>query len=449
MTFTLPPSLTTSYPPSQRVVRRAFMINICLTSCAPGEAALNAPPKFEQDMVKREVGENDVFVGIAGLKSLDMIALIGRDASKGRYKKAVLFDINEHQIAATKKTLDLIRENETADGFIAAFTKSYPDYLRPPAPGEPDYHAYMALTEGEKGRFYNAFGSSYQPHTQEQISKYMQRFKIGRDTNWLHPENYKYIRQLVLNDDIAVATMDLRDPERIATLARTLKVNGQRAGDVYISSAMDFADPHLRTDYYSKGSTVEQAKAFYDNLLLLADDKTGYISSQTSGSMPILQSYHLEHLDKATVQKARDAIPAHELPCDQQDYSMLINAGDMVWRLHSFPPRPAGERHPAQPRYFRVFSEMPSNNRAQLDEQIELIDKILAEKQGIKLAAPEVGKNTPDGDYFEYEKKYTESPYVQLSSKVFQLSPDATDSTVNELMLKLITGLGAAKRAVS
>jgi hypothetical protein len=307
----------------------------------------------------------------------------------------------------------------------------------------------MALSQNEKEQFYNAFGSSYQPSTTEHLQLYLDRVHNGRECSWLAPENYDHIRNMVLHDDIAVATMDLRDSKRIDALSEWLDRQNLRIGDAYISSAMDFADPHLKTDYYSKSMTIEQARAFFDNLLSIGDDHTAFVVSHALGTVPILQSYHLDHIQKDEIRKIRDGLPQQEPPWQERTYSILINAGGRVWRIQSFDGQSYDNMKLNTGRYLRIFSEVPSSDKAGIQSQLDVINRVLESLPGVSTHPVTDIEKAADTRYFDYQAGEATHPYFQLSSRVFQLAPDAGDATIDSLIDRIKTALDGPKKMVS
>lgn len=466
----LPGDIQGSYPAQARIIRRPFLINVCLSAARPpnsetgdlGETevrpgAITPEYQFEKDQRAHAVGDKDVFVGIAGFRSLDFLSMVGKDTDpKKQYKHAVLFDVNERQIRAMQKVMGIIKESDTPEQFCRRFSEIYDTYMRPPGPGEPNYDAFHKMTPAEQMEFYSAFGCGYQPQTGEQLMKYFERAVNSTEHSWLHPENYAYIRQLVLHKDIEMAIIDLRDTTRMQSLSAWVRGNGLHIGHMYLSSATDFVDPNLKTDYYSRsrdqeGAALQQARDFYKNILNLTNKKTRFIISVPSTSAEILHSYHLKHVGQDYIRQQRDALPENEPSLDERSYSILFQAGGQVWRFASFGKQ--GGRYPRGHQYFRIFSQNFPEDRHVLEQQIGIINGILAGNSSVDHSSLEsLMKRWQEPDdiptdfkFFDHQRQSQSNRYVCLSSDAFQMDWRADHTSIETLIESVKKALNEIK----
>ena len=396
MPFILPEDITKPYEggDSRRIYRRPFILN----------NALSMPEEFERrlrtgqydngkpESVPETIDKHDVFMGVAGFKSLDLLALAGKDSpSERRYRRAVLFDGNEAQIDIMREVLTAIKANETSEQFIDAFVPIFEKYRTVPN------EALDKLTVSESPQNYDCcYGSFYQPRNEQELRETLAKLKQSPSA-WLHADNYGFIRDLVQKNQIATVIMDLRDPERVPQLHASLKSNKLRIGHLYISSIMDFADPSSKTDYNRiRTHPKRAAAAFYRHVLPsgedyngkiekclkpgemkskpipLTDKRTHFILSRVDDDMPILHSYRLEHSTPAKIAGHGKHVLANEKSDEHKSCSIVFKAGGQVWRLATF------EGTAPNSTYYRVFSyDYPKNGLEQLKKQIKQIDGVI------------------------------------------------------------------------
>ncbi|MDX1974749.1 MAG: hypothetical protein SFT92_03640 [Rickettsiales bacterium] len=484
MALTLSHTLFEPYPQTFRVVRRPFMLNAALVTQSRYSTSdgtiVNGKliNHYENKMADKQLSEKDVFIGIPGFKSLDFLALIGQKHQ--RYKQAVLCDMNEHQVAIQNDIFKLIAAHETPEGFAQAFADRYESYAQPPAPGTESYKAYEKISPEERREFLTAFGSMYQPGTKDQLEGHMQRLAHGFDCSWLQPNNYQAIREMVLSGSIATVILDLRDSKRMNLLHDSLEEQGLRVNDVYISSAMDFIDPHLKTDYYSKNdSSIKSGHDFCENLLALGDDRTNYIVSKAIGTSPILQSYQIENMSPEQLLAAKEALPqiGENIPWQDKDCSLLFSAGNQVWRLCSFhvmEPVKAQDGELADEhgnrikedgtpvlravpgsKYYRIFSELPHDN-SNIHEECADINATLAAHPAVRVLPNAPDARSEDEIYFQQNSAEEPSAgerrlgiyYGHISSQTFRLNEGANRGSLDAIVSAVQSRLSEYNRGL-
>jgi len=471
------------------VYRKPFLINAALTARAPNENHPGAGSHFETELANRDIKSNDVFIGIAGLKALDLLSLAGK-STQSAYQHAVLFDVNERQLEGMRAVLKLIKESPTALEFIEKFAPLQEEYLNPPERGRDGHGTYAQLKKEEKQSYHNVFGAGYQPHTVRQVKHYLLPIAGIRDIpqadgtvkyemtdppaglnrmhSWLQKDNYKRIRDMVMAEQIEIATMDLRDnqptpynepPAKVQQLIGWLAANQLRVGDCYVSSLLSFADPYQKYDYYSRSASWSEERRrthdFFGSLLALTDEHSRFIISEPTKDAPFLHTYHLKVVSQEHIRHLKNKLPYQEPPTEEKKYEVLFNAGGQVWRLAGFL-----EQDPATgintTKYFRIFSEGFAEDRAKLDKQIEIINKTLKDlyrqpekTHNMMFVTPDERLNPPlekrfDTTFFEYQKN-EEGANVILSSNPFAIRYDpatqdpaqAIEALIRELRGKL------------
>lgn len=477
MAFTkLPLELTKSYTPhDQRIIRRPFLINVAVgtqhhledlkaADVRERNVANHSATNFEQQMAGRAVGEKDVFLGISGFKSLDLISLIGVDTGK-RYQKAVLVDVNEQQEDSLERILPLIEQNDTPDKFIEAFAKAYPDYMAMPSWKTPRGWKKPQAREWEKEKTEShglAFGVSYQPPASI-IKSYLERFTgprnkdplLAKEASWLEEKNYQVIRAMVKAGDIQVAHMDLRDSTQINAMKKWLDDQELRVGDMYLSSLLGFAQDdyysHTKTSYGNTGG-VEQAKKMYNNLLSLTDEKSRYVCSVANPLQSILHTYHLESIDRSQFEKKKEELPDKEPAWDEKKWAALFSAGGKEWRLNSFDTRTNWEspieKEDKEHRYFRIFSEQtPPEFRQSALLQIKRINSLLEKMATDDRSIAFIDVKSLDTVFFDNEEAHSKAGHsAMLSSRPFVLTAGATEDTLENLMSSIHATLPQIRR---
>ncbi len=431
--LTIPSLLTEHYRSKDRIIRRPFPINMVLSMSDWNESRQTPEEeKFVARLRRREIKDGEVFTGIAGLKSLDLLAVIGSE-NHHTYRKAVLFDFNEQQLSVMQEILRLMRENVTPEAFIKQFSQEYPNYFKMP----------KGLHRKRKENFFTAFGSSYMPPPEqlEPILERAARFpkSPGSEPSWLEPENYKTIREMAVTDDIALVNVDMRDSRRMQILKGWLEAQQLMPGDMYLSSSLDFVDPNVKTDYYGKGGKhrLKEARNFYDNLLMLTDPQTHFLISVPDPEHSILHSYSMQALRRHDVEQRKAAL--HEGHWRQKRCSIPFSAGGQEWRLNSF--------ESANGRYFRIFTEMPPGNFGKIQVELQRINQMLQDQekaQDIRIIPPTEYPKSADDDpaffnnvaFFENEKHLppNHQRYALFSSEPFRYGEHAYEATLDCLV---------------
>ncbi len=453
----LPEELTTPYKPGDDyfVARKPFLINKNALMYGPDESALG-PSEFLDKIGRRKIKGNDVFVGIAGLKSLDILATAGKESTtRDPYQHVVLFDVNWHQTQAMNRVLELVKECPTAAEFKERFVPLYMEYMHRPEQVAGTFKAdkpeELAALREEQRSYFNAFGvnkEEYQPQTEATLRAYLK--EQGTDKaphSWLEETNYKNVRGMVESGKIKVINMDVRDEKRREALQQWLDGKDKdgneigaklHVGDMYISSVVGFMDPYLHTDYHSKPCGLAGAQKFYKDLLALVDDKGEFIVSNSHPDQQFMQTYHLNVLDRTQMQDIKDALPNAEPEPHEKHYDYIFGTKDQAWQVMSM----GGDKNPDDSSnilYFRITSERPPADISTLQNEIVAIDTVIdnvnaeLKRQGyaqITEPASERVKNQPDTKHFarmsELAERMQKHPDgvqdnldIQLSSKPF------------------------------
>lgn len=269
--FVLPETSIRSYGDERYVSRIPFLISDIVDDS-------NVAYRLRDEKIEH----NRVFMGICGLRALDLMVLAGRDCGPDQsYRQAMLFDVNERQVKSMNVILQLINECETVEAFKTAFLETYLKLIEKPKYSDrakTSQKAHMRCQENDN--YYGLLGRSNLPETREGVQKYFKEADDNFDS-WLQPEHYIEIRKLVTEGRIATATLDLRDKERFEAIRKDWEGKGLKLGHAYISSIMELLSPGRGTDYHSKPRAdrmgdIQQVK---DNIAMLADQKSRILSS--------------------------------------------------------------------------------------------------------------------------------------------------------------------------
>jgi hypothetical protein len=417
------------------ISRRPFLINKSVKTRRPQEQE----SLFEQHSASAKIANNDVFLGIAGFKSFDIVAQAGADSS---YQNIVLFDVNQRQIEAMDDIVQLIASCENREEFLVKFREKYPDYMRRP-PLERSTLANKGVAR-EYDEFFNVYGANkehYQPQTIESLDSYIAS-QLGSRESWLN--NYDVMHSLAREGKIKVVHLDLRDPERVHTLKAWLDAKGLHVGHMYLSSVMSFMDPKFKTDYHSHQATLPGIRKFYDDLLSMGDEKTSYIVSVPDEKKAFMQDYYLETRTREQIREMKKALPKSEPQPEERLYDFMFTAAtgtpnEQVFRIMTF-------RDSTGERYYRVATELPSIMPDELYKQIDGINYLLGNinsrlrtdrKPTIELLPEQQFNGTHDHQYFAMEEEAANrnvmhprsaSRGVHLSSQPFRLTgPGAND----------------------
>lgn len=372
----------------------------------------------------QNIAANEAYLGIVGQNSLDNLCLIGRDCK--RYGKAFLFDTNRRQISAMNMMIDIIKDANTPEEFIAEFSEAYMHYMDlPKNANDPDYFKYNAMSTDEKKRFFDVFGAShpkYQPQTAQEIRDYLKE-KAKDKNNWLNKDNYGYIHNIVANDNLKTVNLDLCDINKVNDFKEFLDKNGLKVGDFYLSSIKGFMDPRLQTSYYSTSKdSFKKTAAFYDNILTLTGDDSRFLVSQHEEDKPFLHDYTITVANRQEIEDELAEMQAIGAPPDNQKcHDYIFTAGDRQWRMMSFDSLSDG-------RYYRLFSANPTSDCYILQEQVEAINSLLsninAKLAKEQLPTLECINNITgyDCDFFVNEQeKISTGQAVMISSMPFKI----------------------------
>ncbi|MDX2113042.1 MAG: hypothetical protein SFW63_04860 [Alphaproteobacteria bacterium] len=345
---------------NRQIFRRPFLINKKVF--------------FDRFEPRETIKPNDIYLGVAGFNSLDLICK--QSKNKEHYQQAALFDINRSQLCAMNEVLDAVKLCDTADEFIKKYIHINSKYRKDPEHNSerPESMEFKNAWDEEKKLYHEVLGAAkpeYQPQGGPELKEYLK--SLGKnESSWLHPDNFRLIKELVKNEKIKLFTLDLRDENRFGHLREWLKKSHLVVGDMYISSIRSFMDPALRTDYHSKssGNKLKDAQSFYDDLLSLAQDGTRFLSSEPNRDQSCLQDYYVTAMSKKNMQEYRNSLRNIKPQNEKHDYQ--FEAGGMTWRMLSVA---AGEPGDAPPRYFRIFADKPSP-KSKLPQAREMRDRI-------------------------------------------------------------------------
>ncbi|MCE2926200.1 MAG: hypothetical protein LW823_00925 [Rickettsiales bacterium] len=364
------------------VFRKPFLINESVKSRKENELDKSKLSDVENKLRSRRIADDEVYLGVAGLKSLDIVSIAG--LGKGHsFQQIILYDVNQGQISAMQEVINLIKGCPTPELFKERFVPLYMRYQE-----RPEKKLGISKTSDEYKEYFNVFGANkkkYQPQTKVELETYLEKTPGNAgELSWLSKKNYTAIRELAKAGKIQLFNFDLRDRDRVNQLRGWLDERKLRVGAMYISSMMDFMDPYLSTDYYSKSSGLKQAQDFYTDLFSLVHDDGQFIVSSPDPEHPISQDYFLNVMTKQQMRDVKDGLPnAEPDPIEKShDYMFNTNAlepNEQVWRIKSYGD---DKRDENKSRYFRISSEFLSHDVAELRRQIATINAVLKDVNG-------------------------------------------------------------------
>ncbi len=346
MALDLPPALFTRYEDKKQIARMPFVINNNV-QCTDAYAQL-----------KRQAidAEKEVFVGIAGLRSLDLLANIGKDAGQG-YEKAVLFDNNLTQMKAMNNIFVLIKESATPEEFIDKLTPHYVKWVtqmpredfRIKGSPEPSKHerklmdaAGIAPSTVPKRRtkedvaYFAVQGASYPPRQDAQTRSYF-REQMEKPESWLHPDNFAKIKHMVEHQQVETVMLELDDKKRVGQLAGWLKEKDLKVGDMYLSSSLGFMTPADHYDYWGRVNTEQVRSAANANIRSLAGADTHLLNSHGQGLAPGATSgvaQFVLHVEDRECEGLKRML-GKSLPNKDQSYNFAFNAGHATMALRT------------------------------------------------------------------------------------------------------------------
>jgi hypothetical protein len=236
-----------------------------------------------QQLSEKKLGEKDLFIGIPGFRSLDMLAASAKE--RQGYRQAVLFDVNMTQVKAMNAVLLMIDKARNPADFIALFAPQYDQWLNTvPRRDHPRQTA-------EDRQYFAVHGREAQPGSRQSLVQQLEE-EMYNPHSWLFMDNFKKIKQMVAEDRIATAVMDMRDDHRMGVFKEWMQKEGLRTGDIYISSSLLFMDPWRHFDYYGKQKTND-AERFLRNMLSVTDDQSGILYSMPT-PLEVQQEQHRE-----------------------------------------------------------------------------------------------------------------------------------------------------------
>lgn len=264
------PELTERYTDDRYVSRMPFLLNTIMDDD-------HNPPSLAREPIEN----NEVFVGIAGFRALDLILQIGSE-TKSRYRQAVLFDNNEAHVKAMNGVLHLIGECETAEDFRNAIEtlgpriadhvpKRYSDDIAQKIKADPRHPKHRQLVEDEN--YFSINGRGLIPDTKEEIAKYFRKNVANRNL-FLNEENYQYLRDMVISGRLRTITLDLTDEKRMGRLKENLDTQKLKTRHIYLSSSM----ATTIIDYKNKAALGERPEhAAHEIIRILNHDNARYL----------------------------------------------------------------------------------------------------------------------------------------------------------------------------
>lgn len=334
----LPSALFERYEDKKQIARMPFVINDSVQCSAA----------YEQLKDKKIDPKKDVFVGIAGLRSLDLLATIGKSAGQG-YEKAVLFDNNLTQMKAMNNVFVLIRESATPDDFIKKLIPHYLKWvtqapredLRMKGSAEPSARerklmadAGIAPSTAPKRRtkedvaYFAVQGATYPPRQGTEAGAYFAE-QMHNPDSWLHPDNFPRIKAMVENKKIDTVLLELDDKKRFGMLSQWLGEQQLRVGDMYLSSALGFMTPADHYDYWGRVNKEAVRTNAHENIRSITDNDTRILNSRglglalgaTTGVAQFVLHVDDKHCDKLKGMLGKSLSNQHQL------YTYTFNAG--------------------------------------------------------------------------------------------------------------------------
>lgn len=296
MTQDFPEYLTRRYHGKKHIDRIPFIVNKSVSDEA-----------VSRGQMQKRVAPNEVFFGIAGLRALDLLSSAGRQSGQ-QYQHAVLFDVNHRQVKMTNVILQMIKEAETPEQFLASFEKNYQAMLRPPqSPKRKVDPAFIAA--------WGATDSRYQPNATADVLAYMQT-RRQREDSFLQPDNFAHLKKILAEGKIHTAVMDLADDDRVGAVMSWMKNNHLQTGDVYVSTALRFINRAHHSDYWGRDATA-QRRGVVDQLssLLGGTGQILYSEPESGGQSFTLQAFEPENPGK--LESFIAAYGSKDFYCDQ------------------------------------------------------------------------------------------------------------------------------------
>lgn len=244
--FRLPEALSARYRDDRHVARVPFLLNDLVDDM-----------RTLDEVSRQRIPKDGVFVGIAGFRSLDILANAGA-MTGDHYQQAVLLDCNHTQIKAMHNIFKMIEQYERPQDFIKAFVPSYlkwvdhvPRSHDSNDPSKPHRHQ----TEEDR-QYFGARGASNLSRDAEDVREQCEEM-LYNPQSWLFPGNYSHIRQMVKAGQIETAVIHLNDPERMSALNESLCAQKLHVTDMYLSSALGSMHPSRFFDYYATPQAPE------------------------------------------------------------------------------------------------------------------------------------------------------------------------------------------------
>lgn len=205
------------------------------------------------------VEDDRVFMGVSGLRALDLIASIGE--AKGKtYQHAVLFDVNEAQVKAMNGVLHLIAQCETPEQFEQEFIKMHTritdhvpvrDYTEKTSARMKDNPSHQAFDQlREDKNYFGVVGAGLINSDPEKAQGFFERTRNSKES-FLRPQHYKRIRELVMRGRIKNITLDFTDEKRFAILKKDFDRQELKLGHAYLSSVLGIMAEYKSNDYHS------------------------------------------------------------------------------------------------------------------------------------------------------------------------------------------------------
>lgn len=176
------------------------------------------------------------YIGVSGWYNFDMMVI-------RRIDRAVIFDINPHQVIFMKQTLNMIKDNDDICDFLLCMK----EFLR-------SKHEMRVnnISNKKYPRICNELclqfnvsddieyiSSRTSDNTEYEIIGYAEILReLKRENSWLN--NYNFIRQLALDDKIAIICEDICNIISLTKIISLLHENCYEIDTVYLSNISDW-----------------------------------------------------------------------------------------------------------------------------------------------------------------------------------------------------------------
>lgn len=197
---------------------------------------------------------NTCHIGVSGWYNLDVIAT-------RRSQRGIIFDSNPEVALFFDHTFRTIIDSSDRDTFIEKMEKCIKKY------------DYDNLPESNEDLKYMVVYCANHKYKENLEPEYELKSHAQNSIGWLaNKERYKFIRNLVIQDKIAIITRDITDSKAFKRIQNLLQNNNICVDTIYLSNVPDYI--------YEK----ENKHAFLETISYLADEKTLLIDAERNSS---------------------------------------------------------------------------------------------------------------------------------------------------------------------